>query len=201
MHEELWKQLDGLDRAKTSQGAKCRYEPDSDCYVITLLNREYAVDLSEKRIFSGHGSLEQEAANYLEQLCILAYLINAKELPLAGELVRAASFPGGAFFFRGQHELPTQKLAEVFGATPDLLYKACVQLDAKRCNFGDASIELLVLPRVPLTFVIWAGDDEFDARASILFDRTASEQLLLDALLTAVNLAVSAIIRCSTKDN
>ena len=46
-----------------------------------------------------------------------------------------------------------------------------------------------------MTFVIWAGDEEFAARASILFDRTAGEQLPLDALWTAVNLAVKTLIK------
>ena len=170
MHEELWKQLEVLDRAKTSQRADCQYLCDPERYVIALLNREYVVDLSEKQIFSGYGSLEQEVANYLEQLCILAYLISARELPLAGDLVRAESLPGGEFFFRGPHVLPTQKLSEVFGSDPNLLYQGCQPFGAKKRDFGDSSVEVLVLPRVPLTFVIWAGDEEFDARASILFD-------------------------------
>ena len=48
LHEELWQQLIGLDRQKTARRAKCRYEPGSDCYVITLLNSEYAVNLKKK---------------------------------------------------------------------------------------------------------------------------------------------------------
>ncbi|MHC4571093.1 MAG: DUF3786 domain-containing protein [Planctomycetota bacterium] len=181
-NEELWQQLCELDGEQTAQRAKCQYLTDPERYLITLLNTEYVVNLSDRQIFpSQPGS---EPAEFLEQLCLLAYLINTKDLPLADKLVTAESLPGGAFFFRGPHMLPTQKLEETFGDKPDLLYKA-----------GTASVQLLVLPRIPLTFVIWAGDEEFDARASILFDETAGSHLLLDALLAAVNLAVDALVK------
>ncbi|MHC4423806.1 MAG: DUF3786 domain-containing protein [Planctomycetota bacterium] len=192
-NEELWQQLCELDGEQTAQRAKCQYLTDPERYLITLLNTEYVVNLSDRQIFpSQPGS---EPAEFLEQLCLLAYLINTKDLPLADKLVTAESLPGGAFFFRGPHMLPTQKLEETFGDKPDLLYKAGTSLNAKKYDFGDASVQLLVLPRIPLTFVIWAGDEEFDARASILFDETAGSHLLLDALLAAVNLAVDALVK------
>lgn len=193
MHEELWTQLESLDRQKTAQRAKCRYEPGSDSYVISLLNSKYIVNSSERQICSACPNSVPEEVGFLEQLCILAYLINSKQLPLANRLVKAESLPGGEFFFRGPHVLPVKKLAEVFGADPGLLYRAGTQFGAKKQRFGDAAIELSVLPRLTLTFVVWGSDDEFDARGSILFDQTASEQLPLDALLAAVNIAVDAL--------
>jgi len=177
LHEELWQQVIGLNGRETSQRAKCRYLLDPDRYVIELLNVEYVVDLSQRQIFPSQNSSDQKPASYPEQLCILAYLISARQLPLAGRLVKAESLPGGEFFFRGPHELPTQKLTKAFGENPDLLCRASANFDAERRDFGDASVELLVLPRIPLTFVIWAADEEFASRASILFDRTASDQL------------------------
>ncbi|MHC4126104.1 MAG: DUF3786 domain-containing protein [Planctomycetota bacterium] len=194
LHKELWQQLAGLDRQRTSQRAKCQYLSDCDCYVITLLNSEYRVDLIKKQVFLIQPGSVLMPAGFLEQLCILVYLINSKELPLANRLVKAESLGAGAFFFRGPHALPTSKLAEVFGAKPELLYEADKRFGAKKCDFGDGSVELLVLPRIPLTFVVWAGDEEFAARGSILFDQTASEQMPLDGLLSAVNLAVDAVI-------
>ena len=200
MHEELWLQLEGLDRQKTAQRAECQYQCDRDRFSITLLNRQYMVDLGERQICSVTSHGVSTPAEFLEQLCILAYLINSKELPLANRLVKAESLPGGEFFFRGPHALPIKELAEVFGANPDLLHQAGTQFGAKKCDFGDASIELSVLPRIPLTFVVWGSDEEFEARASILFDQTASEHLLLDALLAAVNLAVDIAISSVSKD-
>ena len=194
-HEGLWQQLDKLDRQKTAERAKCQYLADPPRYIVTLLNTEYTVKLSDRQIFSTQSSPQPAPAEFLEQLCILAYLINAQDLPLANKFIKAENLPTGQFFFRGLHSLPTEKLEEVFGKSPESLYEASQQFDAKRCEFGDASIELYVLPRIPLQIVIWRGDEEFDARASILFDQTAGTHMPLDALGALVNLTVKALVK------
>lgn len=195
MHKELWRQLARLDRQGTARGAQCKYVEQGDSYTITLLNTQYRVTPAKQEIFALQSGCQPAPAEFLEQLCILAYLVNAKDIPPANKLVKAESFPGGEFFFRGPHELPTGKVAEMFGADPSLLYAACEPLGADKRDFGDASIELLILPRVPLTLVVWAGDEEFSPRGSILFDQTACQHLPLDALGAAVSLAIRAVAR------
>jgi hypothetical protein len=194
-HEGLWEQLEKLDGTETAQRAKCQYIESPESYIITLLNTEYLVNLSSKKIFSKKSDSHQEEAQFLEQLCILAYLINAQDLPLSQKLVAGTTLPGGQFFFKGQHGLPTQKLEQAFGDNPDVLYEFSAELDAECCEFGDASIRLCMLPRLPVTIVIWGRDEEFEARASILFDQTAASQLPLDALLAVANLTVGALLK------
>lgn len=200
MHDDLWEQLKKLDEQQTTQRAQCRYLSDPARYVITMLNTEYVVDLSEKKIYSTRSALNPESAGFLEQLCLLAYLINAKDLPLANTLVNANALPTGQFFFRGIHSLPAGKLEKAFGDCPSRLYEVSMQFGAKQCEFGDASIRLYILPRVPLTVVIWGRCEEFQARASILFDKSAADQLPLDALLAAVNVTLDALVNASKAD-
>jgi len=193
-HEGLWEQLVQHDGSKTAQNAGCQYVSDAERYVIDFLNTGYVVNLRDREIYPVRTESPLAAAGFLEQLCILAYLLNAKDIPLAGKLVRAESFPGGQFFFRGVHGLPTEQLEEAFGRRPERLHEVSQQFDAQPQQYGDASVELRIFPRVPITIVIWAADEEFGARASILFDQTAADQLPLDALLTAVSLAVDALV-------
>lgn len=194
LHEELWHKFESRDQLGALQRAKCtRLNNGTEHYVITVLNRPYTIDLEKREIFSSQTDSQRRQAGYLEQLFILAYIIHSKDLPLTNRLLKAESLPGGAFFFRGPHCLPTDKLEAVFGKNPENLYQASVPLGGKKCAFGDVSVELFVLPRVPLTFIIWAADAEFDSRASILFDSTASEQIPLDALHAAVHWAVNVI--------
>ena len=196
-NEGLWEQLENLDGAETAQQAKCEYLSDKQHYIINLLNAEYTVNLIDKKIYSNNEDSPAKPASFLEELCILAYLINAKEMPPANKLVRAESLPGGQFFFRGIHKLPTEKLEKAFGTNQKALLESSEQLNAQKCEYGDVSISLFILPRLPLTIVIWHGDEEFEARASILFDQTAASHMPLDALLAAVNLAVNALIEAS----
>jgi hypothetical protein len=194
MHEQYWGQLGKLDRAETAQRAGCRYLAERDCFAISLLNREYLVDPARRTILPFAGPAEGPPAGYLEQLCILSYLVNARDLPAANTLVSAEKLDPGGFFFRGSHALATEKLAEMFGSAPHLLHKIGQGLNATAQTFGDASIQLSVLPRISLIVIVWGSDDEFAARASNLFDRSASAQLPLDVLFAAAKLTIDTII-------
>lgn len=199
MHEGLWEKLVALDSEVTARRVKCEYISASDDYKVVLLGRAYVVDPAKRRILSAAVGQEGQEANFLEQLCILAYLINACEVPFANKLVAAEQLEGGQFFFRGIHALPTDKLAEAFCENPPLLHRAADQLGGRRCEYGDASIELSVLPRFAVTFIVWRSDTEFAGRASILFDQSADRQLPLDAILAAANLAVEAVINTAAQ--
>lgn len=200
-HEGLWEQLTKLDRQETARRAQCKYIEGSDSYAVNILNKTYEVNLSNMRISSRESGSQEQSASFLEQLCILAYLISAADVPQSDTLVNAQSLPGGQFFFRGPHTLPTEKLKEAFGDCPEALYRASESFAARRCEFGDASITLDILPRVQLTIVIWRRCEEFEARASILFDKSVAAQLPLDALMAAVNLTVGALLRHSAESN
>ena len=194
MHEGLWQQLVELDPQATSARAKCQFLSDPDRYVIGLLSDTYEVRPADQSIVALESTGRLASRAYLVQLCLLAYLINAQDTPLAGKLVRPEMLPTGQFFFRGLHSAPTAALEKAFGQYPDRLHEAVGQLGATQCEYGDASIELLVLPRVPMTFAVWRADDEFAARASVLVDETVAAHLPLDALHVAMDLAVDAVV-------
>lgn len=193
-HEGLWEQLEVLDHAETARRAACQLLGDPQRYIVTFLNADYVINVANRSIFAMPAGLSERQAEFLEQLCLLAYLINARDLPLAGKLVNGLALPGGQFFFRGVHCLPTEKLEEVFGDRPEALLTAGKALGADPSEFGDASIVTRLLPRLPVTMVVWGRDEEFESRASILFDKTAADQLPLDALLAAVNLGIKALV-------
>lgn len=193
MHEELWKQLSALDPASTAKRAQCKYLAESGHFLVTLLGSEYIVNPAEKKISPADKANNTKNTDFIEQLCILTYLINAADLPLTDKLVTANKLQGGDFFFRGPHALPTDKLEKLFGRDPSLIYKAAESLPAQKTDYGDASIKILVLPRLPVYFVIWAGDNEFPPRVSVLFDNTASKQLPHDAIWAAVNLTIKQL--------
>ena len=194
MHEGLWQQLIGLNPQATAARAKCEFLSDPDRYVLGLVSDRYEVRLAERSIVALESTGRLASRVYLTQLCLLAYLINAQDLPLAGKLVRPEMLPTGQFFFRGLHRPPTETLEKAFGPCPDRLLEAVGRLGATQCEYGDASIELLVLPRVPITFAVWRADDEFPARASVLVDQTVAAHLPLDALHVAMDLAVDAVV-------
>jgi len=160
---------------------------------LVMLNSRYQIDVEQQCIQRCTAQADPASAEFMEQLCILSYLIHAKNMPLAGKLVKGEQLEAGQFFFRGCHSLPSKALEQAFGKDPQHMLRASQQLNPRSCSFGDASVEIFLFSRVPVTFILWAADDEFPASASILFDETASAQLPLDALLAVVNLAVASM--------
>jgi len=196
MHVGLWRQIEQLDGPQTAIRAGCNFAPNvrTGYFTITFLNRSYIIDLDKKQICPEDASPDQPAG-FIEQLSILAYLIGAKDKPLQNKLVKAETLATGEFFFRGPHQMPTDQLAEAFGENPEKLYQAAEAFNAVKRDYGDTSVELFILPRLPVTMVIWGGDDEFEARASILFDQTAGDHLALDALGAAVDFTAAALVK------
>ncbi len=194
MHEQFWEQLAGLGREETARRAGGKYLPECDSWAILLLNREYRVDPAHRTVQAVGTDSGARPAGYLEQLCILAYLVGARDLPLAGKLISVEKLDAGGFFFRGSHKLPMERLTSLFGPDPQRLHTVGRQFNALSRPFGDAAIELCVLPRIPLILIVWAADQEFPARTSILFDQSATSQLPLDALFAAATLTINAIV-------
>ena len=198
-HEGIWQQLLDLDPADVARRADCEYEAETRRYLVTILNSTYIVSLDDRTVAPVEEPGRLAKLDFLTQLCLLTYLINARDLPLANRLANPETLPTGQFFFRGPHGLPTPQLEAAFQDCPDRLNRAAEALGGQPGEFGDASLTLFVLPRLPVTLIVWRGDDEFPARASILVDQTAGDQLPLDALHAALNLVVAAVIEIAAE--
>ncbi len=193
MHEKLYKQLIKADPQTVAAGAQCQFDASGNRYKLKFLNTDYIIDAGNQTIIPADQGDKGGKPGFLHQLCILAYLIKAKDIPLSGKLVTADKLDGGQFFFRPPHELPKKQLQDAFGTCPDLLYTAAGPLNPQKCGFGDASVCFLAFPNVPVHFIVWAADDQFTARASILYDRTADKHLPLDAIWSTTNIAAKLI--------
>jgi hypothetical protein len=193
VHDGLWSKIETLSLPKISERLGLPCSETFEGFQITFINRVYEVDCQHHTISRLDQDGERISAEFLEQLCILSYLIHAKNLPLTGKLVKGEQFEAGQFFFRGHHSLPVQDLVDSFGNDAKRLLEAIDIVGGRSCEYGDASLEIMLFPGTPVTFIVWGSDDEFPASGSILFDETVAHQLPLDSLLAAVNLAMKRV--------
>ena len=61
-------------------------------------------------------------------------------------------------------------------------------------NHGDASVKIFPFPRVPVVLLIWKHDEEFPARADILFDSTCSEHLPTDIIWSTAIMSILVML-------
>jgi hypothetical protein len=81
--------------------------------------------------------------------------------------------------------LPLDRFAADYRTDIDAFKEKGMSLAGQPVAARDAAVSLLPLPRVPVTIVLWGEDEEFPARAELLFDETCLEHLPIDALWAA----------------
>lgn len=47
---------------------------------------------------------------------------------------------------------------------------------------GDAAFVFDITPKIPVAVLLWLGDEDFDADAGLLFDKTVARHLALDII-------------------
>ena len=133
------------------------------------------------------------------KILILYYLLNASGRPLGGEMTPYEDIPGCRPYLPVFERRVARPLVSAFGFDRDLFRTAGEALGAAQESFGDASFTLHALPMVPLTFILWEGDQEFPPSLKILFDPSIDEYLPLEDITVISKLAAVRIIKAARK--
>jgi hypothetical protein len=107
-----------------------------------------------------------------EQILILHYLQNTAGAEPEGVDVDFKQVPQGSFYWSAFVSRAQKPLLETFGRDMELYLKVAAALGGVVRPLGDAAAQFLAFPLVPVTHVLWKGDEEFDPDAGILFDAT-----------------------------
>ena len=180
----FWEELQELDPADVCRRSGA--EQRSEGFLIRALGRDYLLLPGERRMRGAETDPAGDDEADASSLCfsVVHYLINARDIPRSGELVAASELKGGKMFFAaGAHSPDFAPLVDVFSTSQEAVERAAGALGGRRVSHGDIAVEVRALPRLPITFVYWQGDEEFPASISMLFDRTAEQQLPLDVVL------------------
>jgi hypothetical protein len=182
--EKAWGILKNLNPAEVCRNAVAEYDEATGIYTMRSFGMDLSID-PEKRIVNTdapEGDLLLKRLGYFSILSILFYLTSSRDIPLSGKLVQPANLKGGQIFFKGTHVLPLDTLASKYGNDPAGFIKRGMELGGEQTNYGDASVKLFPFPRVPVVLILWREDDEFPARADLLFDSSCEFHLALDIL-------------------
>jgi hypothetical protein len=161
-------------------------------YRLASFGQGFMVRPGERRIdaLAPAGEAMLRRHGDLLRLSLLWYLVKATGDSPSGALVNPARLPGGDLFARGTHVLPLDALAAGYSTRPEDFLAAGTALGGRPAPYGDAAVQLPALPKVPVTLLLWRADDEFPARAVLLFDATAPRHLPTDVLWAVAMLSV-----------
>jgi len=167
-------EIDDIEQQCLRSGARYQEIDSQKVIIIEYLNQSYQITLPDIEI-----SLmdSEEKIPIRDKILILHYLTLAKGTPLANKIVVYKELPGGANYFPTFSKRTIKPLLDHFGKEPERLIDAARKLGGHKADYGDVAVTINAFSYVPVTLVLWRGDDEFPPAGSIIFDATISDYL------------------------
>lgn len=111
------------------------------------------------------------------RILILHYLVNRSQAMQTGRLISYKELPGGSIYIQPFTNRAIRPLVSTFGPKPKNLVGIAGQIGGEPVQRGDSGVVLMVFPKIPVTLVVWGGDEEFPPSGNILFDSSAGSLL------------------------
>jgi hypothetical protein len=184
------KRLAGLSRCEYY------YADTSEWLIVPFFGQPRRVSWPEVRVTPAEGEGELPLT---EQILILHYLLNTTGEPLSGREVDFRSVPEGGFYWSAFVSRAKKPLLETFGHDLDLYLKVAAALGGTPRDLGDAAATFMAFPLVPVTHVLWGGDEEFPPDANILFDETISRHLSTEDIAALAGSSVYRLMGAAYK--
>ncbi len=175
---------------------KARAVLEGRSVIVPHLNRKIALDVDTQRFSIVETG--EEAAIWLAILTI-HYLNNASGMQPTGNLKHFREFKEGRLYEPAFNRRTRDVLIGVFGNEPGLMLEAGKNLDGRIIQTGDAAVELAYFPCLPITCILWGGDEEFPPEASVLFDETADKFFSAEDMAVAGQMAVLELVKASSE--
>jgi len=152
------------------------YNDESKQFEIPFLGEDYIIDYPAGSV--GFKNKNQKTNVPLEvRILLIHYLYNASGASLQNSLISFKELKDGFLYIVPFTNRAINPLVNIFGNNPSLMVAAAESIGGKKTDLGDVAVTVPVLPLLPVTCVIWEGDDEFPPSGNILFDGSAGTHL------------------------
>jgi hypothetical protein len=164
-----WTAIEGISPRDLSRGANADLKGEE--ITLTVFAAEVSVDLRDRLVMTSPELTGPWG------LIALHHLKGCLEWKRDDEWVSFEQMPGARPFAAAFRERAVVPLAARFGGDPQELLRRGRPLGCRPLSMGDSSASFQAFPRLRLAVVIWRGDGEVPAGASLLFDRGGAATL------------------------
>ncbi len=184
------KRISGLSR--------CEYfcQDTREWLVVPYFGQPRQVVWPEVKVLPPEGQPELPLT---EQILIIHYLLRTTGEPLSGREIDFRDVPEGGFYWSAFVSRAKKPLLETFGHDLDLYLKVAGAAGGVIGSQGDASATFPAFPLVPVTHVLWRGDEEFSPEANILFDATIPQHLSTEDIAALAGASVYRLMGLAYK--
>lgn len=172
-------------------GATLAEEPGRETISLDYLGQSCLVILPDVEVSAVGG----QPLSPRDKLIILHYLNTADGSPLTNRLITFKELPEGAVYYPTYVKRTIKPLLDKFADRPEALMAAAESIGGIKAETGDFSFRLKALPRVPLTFTLWLGDEELPPEGNILFDSSISDYLPTEDITVLCEILAWKLVR------
>ena len=90
---------------------------------------------------------------------------------------------GGTLVYPACHKNSIVGLIKTFGHQSQQLLACANALGGQPASFGDASAIFQAFPEIPLCVIVWEGDEEVPANATVLYDPSIERLLHIESVI------------------
>ncbi len=161
--------LAAVDLEEQSRLSASRYESVSSGITVTVdyLGEPYVISFPDLTVLP-EGDADELPLR--EKILVLRYLAQAKGAAATSRLITYRDLPGGVVYFPTFSKRTTDQLTRRFGREPGLLLEASKVVGGTEIKLGDTGVVINGFNRVPITLVLWCGDEELAPQMNMLFD-------------------------------
>ena len=167
--------IENIEQQCRQSGAQ--YIDSEKVIIVKYLNQSYLITLPNVEI-SVMG--KDEEVPIRDKILILHYLTLAKGTPLSSKAITYKELPEGTNYFPTFYKRAITPLVNYFGNEPHRLLDMTRILGGHEADYGDAAVTIDAFSRVPITLVLWKGDEELTPEGNIMFDSTISDYLSIE---------------------
>jgi hypothetical protein len=184
-------------RLKNRTGCEYFSEAGKEGLLVPYFGQPRRVSWPEMIVTPGEGGGE---IILTEQILILHYLLHATGAPLTGQTIDFRQVPaGGSFYWSAFVSRAKKPLLATFGHDLEFYLKVAASLGGEVLPLGEAAARFLAFPLVPVTHVLWRGDEEFPPEANILFDETIPQYLPTEDIAALAGASVYRLMGAAFK--
>ncbi|MBP2635212.1 MAG: hypothetical protein H6Q72_1119 [Firmicutes bacterium] len=193
-YEKACTSLAAKTPAEMAANSGATFDETQNVFLIKYINEEYMVSYPDGEVTFAN---RQDSVPVPVKVVLLHYLLAATGQPLSGQWISFKEIPGGMIYLQPFNGRVLGAFKAFFGKDAKRLLSAGEQVGGRPAKFGDAAVTLDILPRVPVTYVIWQGDEEFPTNATALFDASAQYYLPTEDLVVAAAAGTSLLNKIS----
>jgi len=181
-YQKWWQDVKRRTPEEIATQLAVTYYSNTRQFVVTFFNLEYILDCDTEKIY---GKIDGQVPDIMASIIMLNYLAYARTPPeTAKKWVSLKEIPnGGMLFYPAFHKNSIIGLVKAFGHQSSLLLACATALGGQPTSFGDASVIFQAFPEIPLCVIVWEGDEEVRANATLLFEPSIEHRLHIESVI------------------